>query len=61
MSPEKYNDAECIQIKPFIKRILALNSKDFCHAACKDRLKWLQYWCKKAIELYDEDAAISFT
>jgi len=26
-----------------------------------DRLKWLKYWAKKAVELYGDDAAISIS
>ena len=55
------NDYEVIKIIPFIDKINALSIQDFKKDSHKDRLKWLKFWCKKAIELYGDLAAISFS
>ena len=55
------NDYEVVKLEPFAGRILALDRRNFKTEADKDRLKWLMYWTRQAVELYGELAAISFS
>jgi len=53
------NDRDVVCITPFLDRINSLNTpSDPTHA---DRMKWLKYWCNKAVELYGKEAGMMFT
>ena len=53
------NDRGVSYIKPFLERINALTESN--DDVDKDRMKWLKYWCNKAVELYDSMAGIMFS
>ena len=55
----KTNELDIAYIKPFLNRINKLSDPqdDFYH---KDRMKWLKFWCNKAVELYGDRACIMF-
>jgi len=58
--PISSNDAQISKLKPFLPAInkLKYGGKVVLH---KKRLQWLKFWSNKAVELYDEDAAIQFS
>lgn len=51
------NDKDIAFIKPILKEINALPNPVDDDA---DRMKWLKYWCNRAVELYGIRAAIEF-
>lgn len=53
------NDLDVGFIEPVINEILALKEPD--GPIEKDRMHWLKYWCRKAVELYGKNAGIMFT
>lgn len=53
------NDLDIAFIKPVIKKIIKL--KDPVESIEYDRMKWLKYWCQKAVKLYGKNAGIMFT
>jgi hypothetical protein len=57
------NDFDVAYLKPYSQQIQSLRIKDFRenNKLTRDRLKWLQYWTKKAVELYGEEAGIMFS
>ena len=59
-NPES-NDCDVARIKPVLKAVLSIKRGSFKTELDKDRLKWLQYWCKKAVRLYGKNAAIQFS
>lgn len=48
-----------VPIKPFIDRINALPD-DLCDDSHNDRMKWLKFWCNRAVGLYGDKAVIEF-
>jgi len=50
---------EIIQIKPVIDVINDL-ADDLGDAGHNDRMKWLKFWCNRAVELYGDEAGIEF-
>jgi len=53
------NDQDVAFITHWIDRINVL--QDQCdEPASTDRMKWLKFWCNRAVALYGEDAAIEF-
>ena len=55
------NDLDIAKLKPFAEEISKIKEADFTNAIDKDRLKWLQYWTLKAVELYGENAGVQFS
>ena len=60
------NDQDIAFLSAYAERIASLQLKDFQIDAermlvTRDRLTWLQYWVKKAINLYGKNAAIRFS
>lgn len=50
---------EIVLIKPVIDEINAL--PDDCGVpAHNDRMKWLKFWCNRAVELWGDEAGIEF-
>ena len=60
LRPIKSNDYQVSLIKPHIEEInnLVYKGNDEYHIK---RLQWLKFWCNRAVELYDNEAAISFS
>ena len=56
------NDFDVAYVKPYLEKINSIKIEDFKdpNEVNDDRLKWLRYWCNKAVELYGEEAGISF-
>ena len=65
-SPQ-HQDICIAYIKPRIREINELHVDiKLCrsvneYAEDLDRMKWFKYWCNKAVELYDNEAAIMFS
>ena len=55
------NDFDRAKLKPFAEGILAISESEFTQEDDKDRLRWLQYWVAKAVELYGDEAGITFS
>ena len=54
------NDIDVAFINPFLDRINALSDK--CDdPASNDRMKWLKFWCNRAVEQFGDDAGIMFS
>ena len=53
-----HNDHETAYLKPFIERINTLPTPS--SPINQDRMKWFKHWCNKAVELYEDKAAIMF-
>ena len=55
------NDSDVTFLKSYVDDILNLSDALFSNPNDKDRLKWLKHWVKKAVELYGDEAGISFS
>jgi len=60
MKPIESNDFQISRINPFLEEInkLQYNGKVKQH---KIRLHWFKFWCNKAVELYGDEAVVSFS
>ena len=58
---EDKSDIDISYLKLVLKDIQKLKPEDATGEGDHDRLKWLQYWSKKAVELYGSDAGIKFS
>ena len=56
----KSNDRQFARIKPVIDKInkLEYTGEEKMHHT---RLKWLKFWCNRAVELYGDEAVIEFS
>lgn len=54
------NDRDVCRIKPIIDQINQLPDKTGTDID-DDRMKWLKFWCNRAIELYGDLAGVMFT
>lgn len=57
----KSNDVDIAYIKPYLNKIISLSDECNYNYFDIDRMKWLKYWCKVAVELYDDEAGICFS
>jgi hypothetical protein len=55
------NDHDVALVEPFLKLILMIRADKWTEPFDRDRLKWLQYWAAKAVELYGKEAGIQFS
>ena len=55
------NDLDVVYLKSFSEDIQSLDDNCSGDPADVDRMKWFKHWTKKAVELYDDDAGISFS
>jgi hypothetical protein len=55
------NDGDIANLKPYAQEILAISESEFNQPDDIDRLRWLQHWTRTAVELYGEEAGISFS
>jgi len=55
------NDWDVVKLAPVADKIALVKESEFSEPDDIDRLRWLQYWTKKAVELYGEEAGISFS
>ncbi len=53
------SDQEIIKLWPIIDKIQNLSIPD--DTLDKDRMVWLKYWTKRAVDLYGKEAAIQFS